>query len=557
MGVKNDRWIREMAIKHKMIEPFEERLVRKGVISYGLSSYGYDMRLADEFLIFTNVWGAVVDPKAFDERAFVRHRGDYCIIPPNSFVLGRSVEYFRIPRDVICIVVGKSSYARCFSGDTRVALVDGTAPTLEEMAQRWERGERFFGYSVGPFGRIIVTELVAPRYIGRDSLLEITLDNGQKIHCTPDHLFLTRDGLMVPAADLRPGDRLMPLYRRVFRGYEMVYQPLTGCYYPTHRLSDEWNLRHGIYPDLPNTHRHHLDGNRRNNMPWNIARVPSSEHLQYHNATRDLDPEQHGYRIRAAFARLRENPEWLANFCEKQRCRALLFWRDEKYLSAREALCRKHQAYWTEERRRGRSIAYRKFWEANAERKQEVAKRAREWWMSVSDERREKQREIARRIRLRTDITEEKLAEALRVAGSLRGAARLLGCDRSVFRRFPQVIAEFRSQRNHQIVAVRELKGEHDVFCLTVPEAGNFALEAGVFVHNCGIVVNVTPLEPEWEGHVTIEISNTTPLPAKIYANEGIAQVIFIGADEICEVSYADRQGKYQGQRGIVPPKVE
>ncbi|GBC99734.1 dCTP deaminase [bacterium HR17] len=113
MGVKNDRWIREMALRFGMIEPFEERLVRKGVISYGLSSYGYDMRLADEFLIFTNVWGAIVDPKAFDERAFMRHKGDFCIIPPNSFVLGRSVEYFRIPREVLCIVVGKSSYARC------------------------------------------------------------------------------------------------------------------------------------------------------------------------------------------------------------------------------------------------------------------------------------------------------------------------------------------------------------------------------------------------------------------------------------------------------------
>lgn len=113
LGVKNDRWIREMALNYKMIEPFEERLVRKSVISYGLSSYGYDMRLADEFLIFTNVWGAIVDPKAFDERAFVKHKGDYCIIPPNSFALGRSVEYFRIPRDIIGIVVGKSSYARC------------------------------------------------------------------------------------------------------------------------------------------------------------------------------------------------------------------------------------------------------------------------------------------------------------------------------------------------------------------------------------------------------------------------------------------------------------
>lgn len=557
MGVKNDRWIREMAIKHKMIEPFEERLVRKGVISFGLSSYGYDMRLADEFLIFTNVWGAIVDPKAFDERAFVRHKGDYCIIPPNSFVLGRSVEYFRIPRDVICIVVGKSSYARCFRGDTRVALVDGTAPTLEEMARRAEKGERFFGYSVGPFGRIIVTELVAPRYIGRDSLLEITLDNGQKIHCTPDHLILTRDGLMVPAADLRPSDRLMPLYRRVFRGYEMVYQPLTGCYYPTYRLADEWNLRHGIYPDLPNTHRHHLDGNRRNNMPWNITRIPSSEHLRYHNATRDLDPEKHGYHIREAFAQLRKNPEWLASFCEKQRCRAIRFWQDEKYQAGRQVLREKHRAYWTEERRQERSIAYRQWWEMNPERRQEVAKRSREWWANAPEERREKQREIARHLRLRADITQEAVMEALKITGSLRGAARLLGCDRSVFRRFPQVVAEFRSQRNHQVVSVRELKGEHDVFCLTVPEAGNFALEAGVFVHNCGIVVNVTPLEPEWEGHVTIEISNTTPLPAKIYANEGIAQVIFIGADELCEVSYADRQGKYQGQRGIVPPKVE
>ena len=85
---------------------------------------------------------------------------------------------------------------------------------------------------------------------------------------------------------------------------------------------------------------------------------------------------------------------------------------------------------------------------------------------------------------------------------------------------------------------MRELAGEHDVYCLTVPEAGNFALQAGVFVHNCGIIVNVTPLEPEWEGHVTLEFSNTTPLPAKIYANEGVAQMLFFESDEVCETSY-------------------
>ena len=135
----------------------------------------------------------------------------------------------------------------------------------------------------------------------------------------------------------------------------------------------------------------------------------------------------------------------------------------------------------------------------------------------------------------------------------------MLGCDRSVFRRFPDVIAQFRgtsAYRNHKITAVRELPGDHDVYCLSVPEAGNFALEAGVFVHNCGIIVNVTPLEPEWEGHVTLEFSNTTPLPAKIYANEGVAQMLFFESDEVCETSYKDRGGKYQGQRGVTLPKA-
>ncbi|MDT7906421.1 MAG: dCTP deaminase [Candidatus Calescibacterium sp.] len=111
--VMSDKWIKKMAKEYGMIEPFEETLVRKGVISYGLSSYGYDFRIADEFKIFTNVASTIVDPKNFDERSFVSVKGDYCIIPPNSFVLGRSVEYFRIPRDVIGICLGKSTYARC------------------------------------------------------------------------------------------------------------------------------------------------------------------------------------------------------------------------------------------------------------------------------------------------------------------------------------------------------------------------------------------------------------------------------------------------------------
>ncbi len=426
MAIKSDRWIRRMALENQMIEPFVERQVRDGVISYGLSSYGYDMRVSNEFKVFTNVYNTLVDPKHFDQRSFVDITADYCDIPPNSFALARSVEFFRIPRNVLAICLGKSTYARCFRGNTRVALADGTSLSLEEMARRSEDGELFWGYSIGQNGRLIVALLDNPRYIGTDALVEVTLDNNEVIHCTPDHQFMLRDGRMAPAAELRPHDSLMPLYRYPARGYEMVYQPLNGFLYPTHRLADEWNVRNGIYSDEPGRHRHHLDHNRRNNMPWNIRRVDAT--------------------VRGA--------------------------------------------------------------------------------LDESD--------------------------------SIRGAARLLNCGRAVVRRSPQVRNAFRGvqAKNHKVVSVRELPGTHDVYCLTVPEAGNFALEAGVFVQNCGIILNTTPFEPGWRGYVTLEISNTTPLPARIYANEGIGQVLFFESDEECEVSYADKQGKYLDQVGIVTPRL-
>jgi dCTP deaminase len=406
MAIKPDHWIRRMSLEHGMIDPFVEKQVREGGISYGVSSYGYDIRLGYEFKVFTNVNNTVVDPKHFDESSFVHFEGETCTIPPNSFVLSRTIEHFKIPRNVLAICVGKSTYARCFSGDTHVALVDGSAPTLEDMAARADQGELFWGYSMGPNGRIIVALLDVPRFIGRDRLLEITLDNNEVIRCTPDHEFILRDGRSLPASDLRIGTSLMPLYRQLARGYEMTYQPINGQLVPTHRLADEWNVRNRIYTDLPNTHRHHKDHNRRNNMPWNIARVPG-----------------------------------------------------------------KH--------------------------------------------------------------TQTGLIAAITQSNAIRQA-----------------------YNNHKITSIRTLAGDHDVYCLSVPEAGNFALEAGVFVHNCGLIVNVTPLEPQWEGYLTLEISNTTPLPARIYGGEGIAQLLFLESDEMCETSYADRKGKYQHQVEVTLPRL-
>ena len=122
MSIKSDRWIRRMATEHEMISPFAPQQVRESVnesgevlraISYGVSSYGYDLRVADEFKVFTNVHGSVVDPKNFDDRSFVDIKTDCCIIPPNSFALARSIEYFKIPRSVLTVCLGKSTYARC------------------------------------------------------------------------------------------------------------------------------------------------------------------------------------------------------------------------------------------------------------------------------------------------------------------------------------------------------------------------------------------------------------------------------------------------------------
>ena len=518
MSIKSDHWIRRMAREHGMIEPFAPEQVRyvggQKIVSYGTSSYGYDVRCADEFKIFTNINSTIVDPKAFDEKSFVDLKSDVCVIPPNSFALARTVEYFRIPRSVLTICLGKSTYARCFRGDTRVALIDGEAPTLEDMARRHESGERFWGYGVDPSGRIIAALLDRPRFIGRDALLEIELDNGERIQATADHQFMRRDGRMAEAHLLRPGDALMPLYREIVRGHEEVYQPIDGFPGATHHLADEWNVRHDIYADVPGAQRHHIDRSRRNNRPTNFGRSAASERSRLHGGGNDGEgfaAKEHAEAIYAALARRAADPRWRARYPN-----------DSSGAAQRFAMPKRYAA---------------------------PAEHERQVWRSAADSRRRMPAEVARRLELREQITADRLSEALHATGSMRGAAALLRRDRSDLRGTP-------AYRNHKVTAVRELPGEHDVYCVTVPEAGNFALQAGVFVHNCGIIVNVTPLEPEWEGHVTLEFSNTTPLPAKIYANEGVAQMLFFESDEVCLTSYKDRGGKYQGQRGVTLPKT-
>lgn len=549
-----------------MIYPFVDTQIEHGKISYGLSSFGYDMRVSNEFKVFTNVWNTVVDPKQLDERSFVDQRienkdGNYCLIPPNSFALARSLEHFNIPDTVLALVTGKSTYARCFHGSTKVALVDGRSLSLEEMASKQRNDEPFYGYSVDENGRIAVCRIENPRYVGNESILEITLDNGDKILCTPDHEFLIRDQGWMSADQLRPNDSLFPLYRKVHRDYEQVYQPLQGVMNSTYRLSDEWNIRHMIYADELDTHRHHIDHNKQNNRPDNITRINASDHIKYHNGIYfgdEFDSVKHGRKVIEAYEINSQNEEWMTMFRESQRKKATAFWHDDKHEETRERLLhrRKNPSEETRELMRRSQLERYK----NPEEKEKVSRTGKLAWSKDDGTRRSKASETMKRVNIRTrhDITEIRVREALQETGTIRGAARILDCDRATFRRFPHVLEEFKkSHNNHKIISIRTIKGSHDVFCLTVPEFGNFALESGVFVKNCGIISNVTPLEPGWRGYVTLEISNTTPLPAKIYINEGICQVLFFRSDKRPLRTYADKKGKYQNQVGIVLPTIK
>jgi len=596
MSIRPDHWIRKMCLEHRMIEPFEEKQVRAGAISYGISSYGYDLRIADEFKIFTNVNSTIVDPKQMDPASMVDFKGPVAVIPPNSFALGRSVEYFRIPRNVITICLGK-----CVTGDTRVVDADtGDFVTVQEfVAQR----------------RGAVVSLDGWRL--RRAPVEEHLDNGVQ----PVYLLRTRSGLEVKATAWHPF--------RTLSGWTPLRELVPGARIAVARALPFFG--HGDLPEHEATLLGLLLADGACHTPGSSPCYTTGDPRlveAFEAAARQFGCETSpagrlGHRLvnhrgRGGLPRRNRATLWLESLgcavhSDAKRVPAVVFRAGRRAVAAflRALFSGDGSAYrseggcFLEYDSVSRCLAYDvrhlllRFGVFSRVRERELPSGGRCWRVLVTDKQmirrfagdvgfipgsgkqaalEEMVEHITRSPRRKSNF-DTLPAEAW---GLLRGAARRAGRSlnsvgvastqpaQSVGLALARHVAQAMEDEDLQALVDSDVLwdavesvvplGPERVYDLSVPGPHSFVANDMV-VHNstyarCGIITNVTPFEPEWEGCVTLEISNTTPLPARVYANEGIAQVLFFESDSPCEISYKDKAGKYQAQRGITLPRL-
>jgi len=564
MSIANDAWIRKMALEHGMIFPFEEGQVGKGKISYGVSSYGYDVRVGSHYKIFHNLHSTLVDPKHFDARSFVDHDGDMCIIPPNSFVLAETVERFKIPRNVLCVCLGK-----CVTGDTRVVDAEtGAYLPIREFAGR----RATVGLDGWIANRLPVSDFIPQ---GRKPVFELRTKLGLRIRATSNHPFRQLSG-WTPLADLRVGDRIaaartVPIFGKTpLPTWEAALLGLMtsegSCWAPGHGpvftnadpvLVDlaRASALEGLGVETAHAVTTWMEGQgaavrgEETSVPQAVFTAPADAVRTFLCALFSVD----GSIDRSAAAALFEYASTSRRLVEDVRHLLLRFGIVSQLRSG------PMQPGTTTHRIR---IADRESVRRFAE---EIG-----FW-SGSEMQILVETEVLPGLRLhgrglaRAAVARSGLS--VRVAGLPRIESR-----QSMPPIYGAIAAAVGGDEDlsdlsiagpvWDVVESIEPAGEEEVFDICVPGAENFFAN-DLVVHNstyarCGIIVNVTPLEPEWEGIVTIEISNTTPLPAKIYSNEGIAQILFFKADPdgICETSYGDRKGKYQNQPGLTLPKI-
>ncbi len=519
MGLKPDHWIRKMALEHKMIEPFVDKQVRQGVISYGVSSYGYDVRVADEFMIFTNVHSAIVDPKNFDTKSMFEFTGDVCVIPPNSFALARTVEYFRIPRNVLTICLGKSTYARCglivnvtpfepcFSDDTEiltkqgwrlirdVQVGDDVLGMSESGMAEWQSVERKQEYAYEGnlihFGGKNIDLLVTPEHkvLVRKRIIERKNTKGRYT-----------DWFTTQAGDLR-GKYNHEMMRNIqWVGKDIGNEVVFG---DEHFSTDAFLEFLGLYLG---------DGSSYINKGGYLIKIAAFKKREVKVVADVLQRlGVHYNRTKTGFQFFSKSLYQIVN---------PLGHSHEKYIPD-----------WVKElppQRLKRLL----FGLMNSDGNNET-----ETYTTVSKKLADDVQEVMFKAGYVAIVRVAKPESPREYKGHIFNS------------NYP--VYKVRLGRSHLTPKIhpkieKEIPYEGMVYDVTVPGHLIFVRRNGkaVWSGNC------------WEGYVTLEISNTTPLPAKIYANEGLAQVLFFEADEECEISYADKKGKYQGQKSIVLPKL-
>jgi DNA gyrase subunit B len=444
-------------------------------------------------------------------------------------------------------IVEGDSAGGCFDGDTKVALADGRSLSFKEIITEQKQGKKHFCYTIRHDGKIGLEEIRNARRTKQNAeVVQVTLDNGERLICTPAHPFMLRDGSFKSADALTPDDSLMPLYRKLsdmaergitIDGYEMVWDPRSDSWLFTHVLADWYNRWHGVYKEEAGEHCHHVDFNKYNNNPTNIRRIPADEHLALHSA--HLEKTLHRPDVKAKGRAIRQSAEFRAKMSERMKestTRKILSeqakaqWRDEGYKAymvrkwreffkrdegyQRENAERLDQAqreYWSDEtNRQAQSERTRKYFDEHPEARDYNAEKANEQWKNeeLIEWRRQKTREQwtpefrAKRRQALDHTYYRKTITALKQFEGAPGQLDLTAYDQYRQRTRDKSLLRFETfcdayfdgsieaakdavmHFNHRVVSVEHLSQRIDVYDIEVPHTHNFALASGVFVHN-------------------------------------------------------------------------
>ena len=597
MGIHSDGWIREKALKENMIEPFEESCLSK-VISYGLSSYGYDMRIADEYKIFTDVFSTIVDPKNFDEKSFVAYRGDFCIIPPHSFALARSFEKYSIPRDCLAIVLGKSTYARCgiivnvtpleacYSPDTEILTLDGWK-NITEIQDKEKVA------TINAQGEMEYQQITEKQKIPFHGDLISIKGRNLDLLVTPEHFLYTKSRYkksfeFVKAKDIYGKYNYEMKRDAIWKGTEPEFFELdtekddtykqlnivSAEIFKMFKYSKELSTKE-IYDKLAKSGCKIVY----ENLDYLLSLLASKASLSFEKRRIGKTFNKiykFNQKISLGESAKKQIPIedwvwfmgiWLAEGSAFSQPRGNYSIKVAQIIAENKKIIKKHlsklpfnfieEELGFEARNKQLSLYLQQFGHCKEKYIPATIKNLSPRLLKIfldaymlGDGNLETET-----ITTSSKIMADDLQEVILKAGYAsiirqpkKNYTHLIR-GREIISGNEYRIRISRKQLTPKIYKESFKKVSYDgfVYDVTVPN------------HTLYVRRNKKPCWSSncWSGFVTVEISNTTPLPVKIYSNEGIAQVLFFQGEEPCEVSYADKHGKYMNQVGIVLPKIK